>query len=204
MSVRGVPRSAAPEASSGSRFRRERRERRLPVRRFFYPGPVGLDPTLDGNFVPLNGPALWLLGAPAQRMQDPSDMVDMITNPEDLLDHMNDPRTGPQVRRKSRCAGAPQQDRFQSLFCPLVESRRSARQRLGPNGFRPVFLDARFPAPDAAAVNPNLACYLPELESLIQVLHGPQASPFQELCASGWSHRFPPDQSIGHLLCRCQ
>jgi hypothetical protein len=36
---------------------------------------------LDGDFVPLNGPALWLLWAPAQRVQDPSDMVGMIANP---------------------------------------------------------------------------------------------------------------------------
>jgi hypothetical protein len=204
VSDRGGPRSAAPEASSGSRFRRERRERRLPERRFFYPEPVRLDPTLDGDFVPLNGPALWLLWAPAQRVQDPSDMVDMKTNPEDLLDHMNDPGTGPQVRRKACLAGALQQDRFQSFLGPLIESWRSTRLRLGPDGFRPALQDARFPAPDAAAVNPNLACYLSGLESLIQVLHGPQASPFQELCASGWSHRFPPHQSIGHLLCRCQ
>jgi hypothetical protein len=84
------------------------------MRRFFYPWPVGLDPTLDGFFVSLNGPALRLLGTPTERVQDSSDMVDMIMNVKDLSDHLNDLGAGPQVRRKARLTGALQQDRFQS------------------------------------------------------------------------------------------
>ena len=204
VSGRGVPRSAAQEASSRSRFRRERRERRLSVQRFFYPGPLGLDPELDGGFVSLDGPTLRLLGAPAQRMQDASDVVDMIANSKDLLDHLNDPGTGPEVRRKARPAGASKQDRFQSLLGPRVEPWRPPWQWLGSNSSRPALQEARFPAPDAAAVNSNPSRDLPRQESFLQLRHGTKTSLFQVPCTSGWSHRFPPDQSIGHLLCRSQ
>ena len=62
----GVPRCGARTASSTGRSRRGKPAKPLAARCFFYLGPSGLDPTLDGGLVALDGPTLRFLRAPAQ------------------------------------------------------------------------------------------------------------------------------------------
>ena len=75
---------------------------RLGARRFFYLGPSGLDPALNGGFVAFDGPALRLLRAPAQRVQKAADVVDVITDAEDFVDNLGNARASPEVRSVAR------------------------------------------------------------------------------------------------------
>jgi len=81
----------------------------------------------------------------------------MITNPECPVDDLGDARTCPKVGGVARRPGAAKQGRLQPLLFFTAESRRPARQRFGSNGFRSVLQETRLPAPDATAVNPDLA-----------------------------------------------
>ena len=91
---------------------------RLAARRFFYLGPGGFDPTLDGGLVALDGPALRFLRAPTQTPQKAADVVDMITDAEGLGDDLSNPGARPQIRGITCRPGAAKQRRFQGLPWP--------------------------------------------------------------------------------------
>jgi len=199
-----APRFGAQVASSGGRSRRGKPEMPLAARRFFYLGPTGLDPALDGDRVALDGPTLRFLRAPAQRMQKPADVVDVITDAEGFMDNLGDTGTCPEVRSVARRAGASKESGFQPLFCLAIQLGRSTRQGLGPDGSQSIRQKRGFPAPNAATVNTDFAGNLYRLKSVLKKRDGAKASLFKELCASGWSHLYPPEQSIGHLIYRSQ
>ena len=146
----GAPRSVARRGPSAGRFRRGKPARRLAAKRFFYSGPVGLDPALNGRFIPLDGTALRLLRAPAQSVQQAPDMVDMITDAECLADDLADTRTSPQICGIPRCPGSAKQGCFKRFLGSLIQPRRPARRRLGPNSRDPLLQEGRFPASYAA------------------------------------------------------
>ncbi len=97
-----APRFAERAGPSTGRSHPGKRERHLAAWRFFYPGPVGLDPALNGRLIALDGPALGLLGAPAHRPEQSSDVIDVIANAVTALDHLGDPRTSPHIRGEAR------------------------------------------------------------------------------------------------------
>jgi len=148
-----APMSGAQAASSAGRSRRGKPEMPLAARRFFYLGPSGLDPALDGDLVALDGPTLRFLRAPAQRMQKPADVVDVITDAEGFMNNPGDTGTCPEVRSVARLAGSSKESGFQPLLCLEIQLGRSTRQGLGPDGSQSILQKRGFPATDTATVN---------------------------------------------------
>ena len=64
---------------------------------FFYPDPRALDPGADLLLVALHGPALRPLGTPSQRMEQSSNVVNMVAYAELMANHFSDPWAGPQI-----------------------------------------------------------------------------------------------------------
>jgi len=202
--ARRGPTSAGQAGPSAGRSRPGKQERRLAARRFFYPRPVGLNPTLDRRLVPFDGAALGFLRRPAQAAQDAPDMVDMIANAKPLLDDLGYTRTCPQVCRIADSPGPSKQKPLEGLPCRLIQFGWPSGQRLGPNRFRAALQKSGFPPPDAPSVNTHAPGDFHRLQSLLKKRDGAPAPSFQELWTSGWPHGYPPAQIIGHLLCRSQ
>src|SRR5439155_9447834 len=103
--------------SSVTRSRPKTPAERLDGWIFFNPGPLGFHPFSNLSFVPLSGPPLRFLRTPPQGSQYTTHVIGVIVNPKRLLNRLGDPRTGPQVRFKSRRLGSLQKALFQlSLF----------------------------------------------------------------------------------------
>ena len=187
-----APRSAARGGPSAGRFRRGKPARGLAAKRFFYPGPVGLDPTLNGRFIPLDGTALRLLRAPAQSVQQAADMVDMITDTKRLVDDLADTRTSPEICGIPRCPGAAKQGRFKRFLGSLIQPGRPTRRRLGPNSRDPLLQEGRFPASYAAPPRTNALSDFHRLISLRKKPDSAQTTLFKSPWTAGWSHMFPP------------
>jgi len=73
---------------------------------FFYPRPVFPLPASDGGFVPLDGSALRLLAAPAERRQHLPDVRRVIANPELVANQFGHPRERPELRAIPGVRGA--------------------------------------------------------------------------------------------------
>jgi hypothetical protein len=69
---------------------------------FFKARPLDFDPMLDSFFIPFHSPPFRLLGAPPERMEETTYMVNMIADAKQSVDELCDTRTGPQVRGESR------------------------------------------------------------------------------------------------------
>lgn len=63
-------------------------------RAFFDPVPIAVAPLFNGGFISLTGPALRLLSAPAEVMQDVPDMARMALGPKLVFNDLGDPRQG--------------------------------------------------------------------------------------------------------------
>jgi hypothetical protein len=171
---------------------------------FFYPRPLLLDPAANRVLVALQSPALGLLRTPAQAVKQASDMVDVIGHAEALLDDLRNPRTGPQIRIKPRRLCAFEQKAFELAPGFGVELRRTTGRRSGPERCRPLLPIGRLPAPHTPPIHADHVRHLHRRQTLGQQLDGAPSSTFQFLCASGRSHGTPPDQRMGHYLCRIQ
>ena len=202
--ARRGPKSGGQAGPLASRSRPGKQATRLAARRFFYPRPVGLDPTSDRRLVPFDGTALGFLRRPAQGAQNPPDMVDMIANPKPLLNDLSHTRACPQVCRVADSSGPSKQKTLEGFPCCLIQFGWPSGQRLGPNRFRAALQKGGFPPPDAPSVNVQESSDFDRLQSLLKKRDGAPAPPFQGLWTSGWPHGYPPAQIIGHLLCRSQ
>src|SRR5512137_3104738 len=112
------PRGAQVRRTSGWSIRPvssiSRRLRPL-FRAFFYPRPVLCSPACNGHFVPLAGPALGLLGRPADPTEQIPDVPRVIAHPKMLGDHFAHPLQGPQLRGVTLAAWPTFQQRNQAL-----------------------------------------------------------------------------------------
>ena len=93
---------------------------------FFYPRPLFLDPAADFALVPFHGAALGLLRAPTQRMQQATDMIDVVTDAKTILDQPDYARARPKVGGEAGGLGAPQQIFLQTESGLLIQSTGAA------------------------------------------------------------------------------
>ena len=171
---------------------------------FFYPRPVLLDPVADGRLVALQRATRRLLRTPAQLMQQPSDMIDVIAHPEAVLDQLSHSRAGPQIGVKTGRLRTLQEQALKPRALPGLELGRAPGDRLGAHprfALRPC---RRLPAAHAAPIGPHAPGDLNRLQAFVKQRQRAQSPTFQFLWTSGRSHRAPPDQSIGHSLRRYQ
>jgi hypothetical protein len=168
----------------------------------FYPGPFLLDPAADLVLIALHGPALGLLGAPSQGVQETTDMVDMVAQPESVLDELSYPGAGPQVGFESGCLGSFEQGFFQSTPGFIVQPPRTTGGRPGLDALAAALPEGGAPTPNAPSVTTDNACDFHREMVFLQQLNGSETTTFEILRASRWPHRTPPVHRIGHLLCR--
>ena len=134
--------------------------------RFFYPRPILLHPVTDGHLVTLQGATRGLLRTPAQLMQQPSDMIDVIAHAEAALDQLRHPRAGPQIGVKARRLGALHEQPLEPCSLLGLELGRTSGGGLGPyTGFAPDSR-GRLPTAHAAPIGADAPGDLHRLESL--------------------------------------
>src|SRR4029453_18039684 len=90
---------------------------------FFYPRPSLELPPGDGGLVPLDGAALRLLTAPAERRQHLPHMRRVIAHPELLANHFGHPRQRPELRPVAGTERALAKHRHDSAFLCLGQTR---------------------------------------------------------------------------------
>jgi hypothetical protein len=153
---------------------------------------------LDLGLVPLNRPALWLLGAPTQIAQETAHVVHVIRYAEAIADELGHTRASPQIRREPGGPGALEQDSLEALPGPGIQLRRTAGSRFRPQAIVTRFSVDAVPAPNAAPVDADQVRYLEGLMALQEKPDGTNSTTLQFLWASGRSHGLPPAQGIGH------
>jgi hypothetical protein len=90
-----LPERAAPRHGSRFSFRRVGVP---PMRHFFYPGPVAVQPLAHAAIVALLGPRLRPLRTEAAGAEQPAHVVGMVADVEVVTDQVDDPPTRPQAR----------------------------------------------------------------------------------------------------------
>lgn len=164
----------------------------------------GQYPVADRHVVALQGAARRALRTPAQLVQEPSDMIDVIAHPEALLDQLGHPRAGPQIGVKTRRLGALHEQPLKARALSCLELGRASRSRLRPHARLTVDARSRPPPAHAAPIDSDALGDLHGSQSLLEQRQRSQSATLQLLWASGRSHRAPPDQSIGPYLRRHQ
>lgn len=107
------------------------------------------------RFVAISGALLGLLTGPAQRMQQASHIIDVITHTELLLNDIRHAGTGPQVGAIARLQRTTQENFLQLPFLGGIESRCPAGVRFGGKGFDASFLPRRLPAFHRRHIHPH-------------------------------------------------
>jgi len=108
-------------------FRRGRRARRRGDWRFFYSRPILANPAANLFFVTLHRPPRRLLRTPAQIVQEPADVIDVIVHAKALRDDFTHARAGPQVGVVPRRQGPLEQQGLQLAFVLGSQLARTAR-----------------------------------------------------------------------------
>ena len=132
----GAPKSGPPGEPTKSRSRRQKLSGRPAARRFVYPGPVLLLPSLDGRFVPHQSSAFGLLRGPVEPMQEFSGAVVMAGFVESLLNHLSHSLRGPQFCAVAIGDGSSKQDPDQPLLLAWGESSRTTWRESHLEGIR--------------------------------------------------------------------
>jgi hypothetical protein len=171
---------------------------------FFYPRPVLLDPVADGRLVALQGATRGLLRTPAQLMQQPSDMIDVIAHAEAALDQLRHPRAGPQIGVKARRLGTLHEQPLEPCSLFGLELGRTPGSGLGPYPGFTLGARGRLPTAHAAPIGADAPGDLHRLESLLEQRQRAQSPTLQFLWGSRRSHCAPPGPSVGHYLRRRQ
>ena len=163
------------------------------------PAPVYRGTVYDQVGAPL-GP----LGAPSERAKDSAHMSAMVRDPKPLTHHLGDPRTGPQVRWKTRRLRPLEQNPLQAFTPGGGQFQRTPRGL--PRAERPFPSPAArgFPSPYAPSLHADHPRNFNQSLAVFQQRDGPLTTTLQFLRTAGRSHGSPPAQSIGHYLCRRQ
>ena len=167
-----APNCAEGAPPSGIRSRQGRQYGLSGGRLFFSSRPLAPHPTPDLFLVALYRPSLRPLGAEPQRMQQASDMIDVIVNTEMALDKLGHAGTRPQIGGKLTGLCSLDKQTFQFLSGFRVQFRRTAGRRLRLNRPHSIFSVCRFPAPDASPVHTHFVGYFDRLLSLLKQLQG--------------------------------
>jgi hypothetical protein len=199
-----APNCAEGAVTSGIRSRQGKQYGLSGGRLFFNPGPLMFYPAPDLLLVTFYRPSLRPLGAEPQRMQQTSDMINVIVNTEVTLDKLGHAGARPQIGGKPTGLCSLDKQALQFLSGLRVQFRRAAGCGLCLNRLHSIFSVCRFPASDASSVYAHCFGYFDRLIALLKQLQGFPAAAFQLLRASMWPHRPPPAHSIGHYLCSCQ
>jgi hypothetical protein len=157
-----------------------------------------------GLFVPLDGAALRLLGAPAQSMQEPTDMIRVIANAEAPADPLRHTRTGPQVGGKPSRLRPAQQVALQATEIARLQALRTARDRAGGQGAGSLAAHRRLPAPHAAPVDADTAGHLDRGASLFEQRPGAKPAAFEFLRTPVGSHLRPRGKHFSTLVLHVQ
>jgi hypothetical protein len=171
---------------------------------FFYPRPFLLDPTADLVLVAFHGAALGFLGTPSQSMQETTDMVDVVAQPEAVENELSHAGAGPQVGGKPSRLGPFEQSLFQATLVFLIQPRGTAGGGPGFDGLTATFPEGGVPTSYAPSVTTDHTCDFNRRMALLQQFDGAVTTTFEILWASGRPHRTPPAHSIGHSLYRSQ
>src|SRR5216683_6313054 len=107
---------------------------------FFYPGPRAPLPPGDGRVVPLDGPPLGLLAAPAQAGQDFPHVRRMIANAKLLADQRGHSGQRPEIGAVPGPQRPVAQQRDRLLLLAGRQSRRAPWGRLGAQPSSPFAL----------------------------------------------------------------
>jgi len=110
------------------------RQLRWPPRRarFFYPGPVLLDPLAPAAIVALFGAWLGPLRTEATRPEQPSHVIRVVGDLEVVADEVDDPPAGPQACPVAGRFGSRHDQARQLTLLRGRQLRRSARRRPRP------------------------------------------------------------------------
>jgi len=123
---------------------------------FFYMGPDGPSPVSDGAFVALERPALRLLRAPAQAVQELPDMAGVVANPPLPPDHMRDPVERPEIGGVA-CRQRPlHEGPYEAGMLAQRQLGRAARDGLGSETWKPFPLVGLVPAHHRTVRTPHL------------------------------------------------
>lgn len=198
-----APNCAEPEATLVTRFRPQKPNRLSGVQLFFNTGPILLYPSLDFLFIFFYSLPLWLLRAPTHRTQKSPNMINMVMDPEQVVNQSRHARTCPKVSGESGSSGSFQKFSLQNVSGFVIKFLRATRRSCF-NGFYTIFKIRGFPSPDASAVNFHYASYLNRLVILIKQTYCSTPAISQFLRASFWSHDNTSDPEYRTLLCRCQ
>jgi hypothetical protein len=137
-------------------------------------------------------------------MQQPPDVIDVILDAKTTLHQFRHPRTSPQISVETGGLRAFEQQRFEPPFVLSRQFGWSSWRRLGPYSSFTASSRCRLPTPNAAAIHANAPRYFRWQQSFLEQRQRTQASALQLLWASGWSHRAPPTEMVGHYLCSGQ
>jgi hypothetical protein len=125
-----LPRGAQVERTLGVRLNPDSSKKQMTAWRrlaFFDPGPVDLDPVVDGGLVTFGRAAAGTLHTPAESMvQDRPEMGGVVAQPGQPLDHQRDALQGPQLAGKPVGHGPLQQRRLDRVELVVGQPRCQA------------------------------------------------------------------------------
>lgn len=168
------------------------------VQAFFYPRPRDAGPAPNRGLVAFDGAARGHLRTPAQLMQQPPHMIDVIAHAKASFHEIHHARTGPQIGIKASGLRALEQERLQPTLVSGGQLGWAPGRRLGPHPRLATSSRCRLPAPHAAPINADTPRHLRGQQSFFEQRQRAQAPVLQLLWASGRSHRTPPTGMIGH------
>ena len=145
-------------------------------------------PPLDGHFVPLPGPALRLLAAPALAPEDLPDVGGVVRDPEGPTDDRGHAGQGPEIGAEALRTGAFEQQLQQAGPLPRREPARSPRGRLRLQPIGASAPDLGLPAADRGGSTTDLPGNFAHPEPLVEEGDGPATPRFQIRGAAEWSH----------------
>jgi hypothetical protein len=128
-------------------------------------------------------------------------MPGVIPHAESALNQPSHPWTGPQVGRQADCLSALHEHAAQTREVTASQAPRPTRGRLSSDCRRSTFASRRFPAPNAAPINANLARHLDRGKPLAEQAYRAQTSLLEFMRSSGRTHSTsPPGCILGHYL----
>ena len=140
-----------------------------------------MDPAADGGLVAFDGVACRQLRTPAQLMQQPPDMIDVIVHAKASLHDLGHARTSPQIGVKAGRLRAFKQQRFEPALVLSCQLGGTSRRRLGPHSSLAASSRGRLPAPHAAPIHTDAPRYFRGQQSLFEQRQRAQAPALQFL-----------------------
>jgi hypothetical protein len=131
-------------------------------------------------------------------------MIDVIAHAKAPFDEFGYPWTSPKFGVKPRGLRPFEQQRLEPT--PMLGVQLGWATWRGPGAHACLAASScrPLPAPHTAPINANATRYLNGQQTFLEQGQRPQTTTFQFLWTSGGPHGAPPDQSIGHSLCRSQ